>query len=190
MKNLIIYAHPKTSGHAPYLLSRVKKELEKRSWEYEILDLYEMKYDPVLHENEHYTAGGKEVSEENRKIQKQIKNCERIILIYPLWWGDMPAILKGFFDKILTARFAFQYEGGLPKRLLEGKKALVFMTSGESIRKLKLWGNRPKKIIQKDILGFCGVKTEVFQIGRCLKFCEAKQKEISNLVSWVFSKLE
>jgi len=42
-------------------------------------------------------------------IQKKIKNSQEIILIFPIWWGGMPAIMKNFFDTNLTSGFSFKY---------------------------------------------------------------------------------
>jgi len=186
MKFLVIYAHPETSGHCSYLLEKVKNELEAKKLEYEILDLYKAKYDPALHEDEHYTAGFKKVAEENRIIQEKVKESDWLIFIYPLWWGTMPAILKGLFDRILTARFAYKYEGYLPKKLLKGKKSLVFITSGAPVWYFWVTGNRPKRIIKTDILGFCGIRAKVFQIGKCRRFEEEKKKEIAEVVKKAF----
>ena len=69
MKTLIIYAHPKTEGHPPIILEEVKSFLKDFGEDYEIIDLYKIKYDPVLHEEEHYTSG-------NRNISKQNKLCK------------------------------------------------------------------------------------------------------------------
>ncbi|MGM0482905.1 MAG: NAD(P)H-dependent oxidoreductase, partial [Patescibacteria group bacterium] len=68
---LIIYAHPDTDGFNPRILKEVKRVLELNGESYEVLDLYEMDYDPVLKAGELYTAGNKEVSEENKGIQKK-----------------------------------------------------------------------------------------------------------------------
>src|SRR3989344_176765 len=73
MKILIIYAHPSTNGHCSTILKEVQTNLDSRNIEYEIIDLYKIKYDPILHENEHYTAGNFHITKQNREIQEIIK---------------------------------------------------------------------------------------------------------------------
>lgn len=176
-KILIIYAHPDVKGHCKEILAQVKKSLKENNQQFTLIDLYKEKYDPVLKKEELYTAGNRKVSKKNKEIQKKIRQAEKFILIYPNWWNSMPAILKGFFDRVFVSHYAFKYEGKMPKGLLKGKAA-VFMPSGSG--KIISWlflGNRAKKTIKKDILGFCGIKAKVFQIGNAYKLdTEQKQK--------------
>lgn len=181
MKTLIFYAHPDTQGHCSTILARTEKVLAQKGIEYEKFDLYKTGYDPVLHENEHFTAGNRDISPGNVSIQEKISASEKMIFIYPLWWATMPAVLKGFFDKVLTPRFAYRYEGMIPRKLLKEKRALVFITSGSPLWYLWLTGNRPKKLIKKDILGFCGIKAKIVQIGSCRKWKEEKIPKLNNI---------
>ncbi len=182
MKILIVYAHPKTKGHCPKILEKTIEELVARNIPYEVLDLYKMNYDPILREDEHYTSGNRNISAENLSIQKKIIGSNHFIFIYPIWWGAMPAILKGFFDRIITPGFGYRYENVLPKKLLKGKKAIVIMTSGGPIWYSYLRGNRPKKNIKNDILEFCGIKTKVYQIGKCRKLDDEKISKLNKVV--------
>jgi NAD(P)H dehydrogenase (quinone) len=183
MKTLIIYAHPNTPGHCPAIFDEVKSQLKQMNKEFEVLDLYKMKYDPVLHENEHYTCGNREVSKENKEIQEKISNTDKLVFIYPVWWNSMPAIMKGFLDKVFTARYAFAYEGHLiPRKLLKGKKASVFITTGSPpILFHTYFGSRAAKIIKRDSLGFFGIKAKVFYLGNARTLDEGKHKKIEKL---------
>lgn len=76
----------------------------------------------------------------------------------------MPAILKGFFDKILISGFGFKYnKHGIPIKLLKDKKATIITTSGGPKIYYFMFDNRMKKNISKDILGFCGIKIKYYQ---------------------------
>jgi NAD(P)H dehydrogenase (quinone) len=185
MKPLIIFANPNRQGHCSIILKEVQKKFKK----HELLDLYKIKYDPVL-KNEEYSADGiKVISKQIKEIQKKIKRASLLIFIYPNWWGSMPAILQGFFDRVLTRGFAYKFVGNFPVGLLKRKKAIVFTTSGSPNLILKLKGNRAKKLIKKDILGFCGIKTKVYGIGSCKKLTERKEKKISKIVKKAFEKI-
>ena len=184
MSTLIIYAHPKTEGHCSTILKEVQNRLKAKSISYEVLNLYKMKYDPVLHEKEHYTARGKFISKQNTNIQKKILGTTELIFIYPIWWGSMPAILKGFFDRILTPNFAFKFsERGIPIKLLKDKKAKIFVTSGSPKWFFLVTLLRPYKLIQNDILGFCGIKSKVYHIANAKTFDDKKKLETKNIVA-------
>lgn len=196
MENLIIYAHPKTKGHNTFTLEKVKKELEIRGRDYEAIDLYAENYEPVLKEEEHYTSGNRKVSKENKKYQNKIKEASNLIFIYPVWWGSMPAILKGFLDRVLTHGFAYSFKGdyflkklGVPRGLLK-KKAVVFMTAGASRWQFLLAGNAPKSMIKYFTLRFCGIKSKIYQVFNCRELTNKNKSKIMRNVrkglEWLF----
>jgi len=163
MKALIIYAHPKTEGQNSLMFQEIKKNLKKKKISFSIIDLYKDKFNPVLNANEHYTSGNRFISSQVKKYQKKLTDSEYLIFIYPIWWYSMPAIMKGFLDKVLTARFAFKFKNKLPIGLLKNK-AIILCSSGAPAWFYKVKGDSNKKVI-KDTLKFCGVKTSYFLIG-------------------------
>ena len=201
MKTLIVYAHPETNGHGPFTLKIVEEWHKKNQIDYELIDLYKIRYDPVLHEDEHYTSGSTKITEQNKNFQEKIFQTDKLIFIYPVLWGSMPAILKGFFDRVFTAGFAFsfkpapildKYIRGIPIKLLRGKKAAVFLTTGTiKFFCFLVMGNRFKSLIQKDILGFFGIKAKVFHTGRATKFNEKQmdkiRKNVKKAMSYLYS---
>jgi NAD(P)H dehydrogenase (quinone) len=177
MKTLIVYAHPNHESHAKETLRQIEEKLTKNKIPYEIFDLYKMKFNPVLSTEELYEAKTKGPPKEIITIQHKINNSEHLIFVYPIWWNGMPAILKGFIDRVFSRGYAFQYTSGMPQGLLNGKKATVFVSTGS-----KKWitclflGNRFKKNAVKDIFGFCGIKTKVYQVDSA-RALNDKQKE-------------
>jgi|ETNmetMinimDraft_16_1059900.scaffolds.fasta_scaffold81667_2 putative NADPH-quinone reductase len=179
MKPLIVYAHPPGDSHCSMLLDETKKYLNKQKIKYNLIDLYKIKYDPVLHKEEHYTAGGYEITKQNKQFQDLVKNTNKLIFIHPVWWNSTPAILKGFFDKVFTARFAFRFIKpkwspiAIPKPLLKGKKAIVFMSGGTNkLLSLIFTGWRVRKVVQKDTLQFFGIKTKTYLMGSATQMTE------------------
>jgi len=181
MDYLLVYAHPDTGGHCSHILGQLKERFRREDKNFEVLDLYKEKYDCVLHENEHYTRKKNHVSKRNKQIQKMIKSCRHIIFIYPIWWYGAPSILKGFFDKVFTPGFAFRFENGKIVKLLEGKRATVFFTTGGPKIFYFLTGNLPKKNI-KWTLGFAGIRPNVIHFGSCLKFTQYNKDKISRKI--------
>ena len=180
---LIIYAHPNKLGFSGYFLKSIQEKLEKEKIKYEILDLYAMSYDPVLKKEEHYTTGNHKISDQNKEIQEKIKEAKQLIFIYPIWWQNIPAILKGFLDRIFTPRFAFRYVNNFPKGLLKNKKAVIFThTAGPRIFTKLIAGDRGLKVLGKDTLSFCGIKTKGFILSGARKLDEDKKNKINKII--------
>ena len=188
MKKLIIYAHPKEEGHCATVLNEVRDTLIKKNKEFELLDLYRINFDPILTKEEFTTEGHTKATEQNKLIQDKINASDELIFIYPAWWAGMPAILKGFFDRLFTEGFALSFEGKMPKGLLKNKKATVYMTTGGPKFIHFIMGNRYKKLIKKDILEFSGIKTNFIHIDNCRQLDDKKKQEIKNIVSEVMEE--
>ncbi|MDA3898955.1 MAG: NAD(P)H-dependent oxidoreductase [Spirochaetes bacterium] len=186
---LIIYTHPNKEGHCGEILRNVECLLNEKKIQYELLDLYAMNYDPALKPDEHYTSGHYAVSEQNKKIQSLFKNERKFIFIYPTWWNGMPAMLKGFFDRLLIPRFAYSYEKTLPIKLLSGKAAVFSSFGGPRIFGKFLAGDRSLKQVKKDILSFCGIKARCYAIDNAHKLNESQRKKIERIVKKGLSRL-
>ena len=170
MKTLVIYAHPNIpeESHASFTLKEMKAALDKAKIESEVIDLYAINYDPVLKIDEHYASGKTSVSPQNREFQDKIKSSDALVFIYPVWWADTPAILKGFLDRVFTSGFAFSYkEGGL----LKGKKSAVMISAGGDDK-------LPGKLMKEYILEWCGIETKVFQLLNARHLDDERKAEI------------
>lgn len=188
-KYLIVYAHPNHEGHCGYLLKRVLEKLEQNKADREIIDLYAGGYDPILKDGELYSAGHREVSPENLTFQEKIKAADRLLFIYPTWWQNMPAILKGFLDRVFTGGFGFVYKNGLPLGLLKGKKAAAFTSSGGPLLYTRfLTGSSSLKVLLRHTLGFCGMETKGFLIGGARKL-ESNQKKLDSIADKIIKYL-
>lgn len=96
------------------------------------LDLYKEGYNPVHYPHRRDT--------QTIEYQIRIRKVDMVVFFHPVWWGGLPAILKGFIDKVFISGFAFQQEKGLEKGLLN-KKALVVSLGRYSAWKLKYFFN-------------------------------------------------
>lgn len=132
------------------------------------ISLAEISFDPILHK------GYKEIQKlepDLKKTQVDILWADHLIFIYPIWWMNMPAILKGFCDRVFLPGFAFKYEFGIPRGLLKGKTAEIIVSSGgPKIFYQFLAGKIAIKVLKNNILKFCGIKTKrVIIYSRILK---------------------
>ncbi|MBW2998048.1 NAD(P)H-dependent oxidoreductase, partial [Candidatus Woesearchaeota archaeon] len=103
--------------------------------------------------------------------------------IYPTWWNSMPAMLKGFLDKVFTGDYAFKYINGIPRGLLKGKAA-VFTTSGApNIFYFLFLRNISLKLVTKFTLKFCGIKSKGYCLGGAHILNEKNKKRIEKMVN-------
>lgn len=92
--------------------------------------------------------------------QEQLRRAEHVVLFYPLWLGDAPALVKAFLEQLLRPGFAFEYaERGLPRKLLKGRSARVVVTMGMPALFYRLFfGAHSVKILERNILRFVGFR--------------------------------
>jgi NAD(P)H dehydrogenase (quinone) len=160
MKTLIIIAHPSKNSFNASILYEVEMHLTNKGHEVKVCDLYTLKFNPVLEEDNHTNFSQNKITEEIMEEQKKILWAENLVFIYPTWWCGMPAILKGYFDRVFTNGFAFRYEhlkGA--EGLLKGKKCVVFQTTSQTEDYMK-----PNQLISSmetsmdvGILDYCGI---------------------------------
>jgi len=187
---LVIYAHFDRSGHNGEVLRTVEECLGTRKIPYEVLDLYASGFDPILRA-EDVKARGKSAHDATvRALQEKIESERDFVFIYPTWWTNVPAMLKGFYDRVFSAGFAFRYgANGLPVRLLRGRRALVITTTGgpAAYHRIVTLG-RSLRVSTDDVLGFSGFRTRSLLIGNCRGIDEAKRGEIRRRVRRVMDR--
>ncbi|WP_164462102.1 NAD(P)H-dependent oxidoreductase [Bacillus sp. FJAT-42376] len=179
MKTLIIYAHPKLDSFNGAILEKVIAELKILQAEIRVRDLYRIGFQPVLDEDNYsefyQTKAPADVIEE----QSYLLWAEQIIFIFPTWWSGMPAILKGYIDRIFTNGFAFRMVKNGTEGLLKGKKGLIFQTTGQPEQKLK-----PSQLtmametaIDYGIFHICGIETVSHQFLYSVTFSDHETKK-------------
>jgi len=173
---VIIYAHPNQEGHCGEILKQTKKELKKTNTKYEILDLYKENFDPIYSQKDYLNKKGP-INKKIQAIQNLIKKDSKLIFIYPVWWNNMPAILKGFIDKVFTNDWSFTYKNGRPRGLLSGK-ARIFISAGAPSFFIKyVQKGRSYKVLSKDTLRFCGIKSKTGIVGKATSKVTIQKKE-------------
>lgn len=109
MKTLVVVAHPRTESLTSSLTKKIVEGLAHTGHEYEILDLYAEKFNPLLLPIDEPEFGdpNKMYSEEVQREMERIKKHDAIIFVFPVWWHSIPAILKGYIDRVFNNGFAY-----------------------------------------------------------------------------------
>lgn len=126
----IIYTHPYNGSFNHAILETMTNYFDTKNEPYQVIDLYQDNFNPALSpiELKKYSSG--EVTDPLvSKYQKIIMSSDELIFIFPIWWHNLPAMLKGFLDKTMLANFAYNEENGWTGLLNNIKKSTVITTS-------------------------------------------------------------
>lgn len=113
---------------------------------------------PWLRSQQEFEAG--ELPESLLPARDAIVRAKHLVIVFPLWLGTMPAILKAFFEQIMRPGIAFAYrERGFPKRLLAGRSARIVVTMGMPAFLYRWYfGGHGLRGLERSILRFTGIK--------------------------------
>ena len=162
MEISVILAHPypESFNHAVY--QTVLDTLKKNRHQIHAHNLYEEKFNPLLEGSE--LATGETSDALVLQHRQEIKKAHGIIVIHPNWWGQPPAILKGWIDRVLRSGVAYQFEegddgSGVPEGLLVAETVLVFNTSNTPLeREIQVFGDPLERIWKDCVFDFCGIE--------------------------------
>ncbi len=159
----VILGHPTPQSFNHAIADAALETLQKHGYRVVFHDLYAERFDPLL-----WTEEIPEDAALTPAIAQhcaEIARAEGIVIVHPNWWGQPPAILKGWIDRVLRPGVAYRFlEGdsgsGVPQGLLRARAALVFNTSNTPReRELRVFGDPLETLWKNCILDLCGVKT-------------------------------
>jgi len=160
MQHLVIICHPKRRSFIQLLASTYVASLKSQGHTVTVRDLYRARFDPVLGEGELVGAEKRRVPAAIQREQRHLADAGAIALFFPLWWAFMPAMMKGYIDRVLTPGFAYDIDVDGMVPLLSGKKALIFTSSGADmayLRRSKQW-QAMRQLEKNHILSLCGIE--------------------------------
>jgi NAD(P)H dehydrogenase (quinone) len=158
---LVILAHPNNRSLNHAIANSAIDALKDKGHEVIFHDLYKEKFDPLLSFEEIPESG--EIDGVVRKHCEELRDADGLVFVHPNWWGQPPAILKGWIDRVIRPGVAYRFDEGdsgegVPCGLLSGKKALVFNTSNTpDEREKKVFGDPLEKIWKNCIFDLCGI---------------------------------
>ncbi|OGB21349.1 MAG: NADPH:quinone reductase [Burkholderiales bacterium RIFCSPLOWO2_02_FULL_57_36] len=157
-KILVVLGHPSSDSYCGSLADTYAEAARQAGTEVRKIHLGELDFDPVLHEG--YTRI-QALEPDLVAAQEAFAWAEHLVFVYPIWWGAMPALMKGFIDRIFLPGFAFKYRpnSSLWDKLLAGRSAHLLVTMDAPPWYFK-WINRMPghNQMKKTILEFSGIK--------------------------------
>ncbi|MGE7825323.1 NAD(P)H-dependent oxidoreductase [Paenibacillus sp. NPDC093718] len=156
-KVLIIQGNPIANSYGSQLAEVYARGAAESGAEVRELVLAEMEFDLNLSGG---YKGEQPLEPDLQKAQELISWADHLVFVYPNWWGGMPALLKGFIDRVFLPGFAFKYRRNspLPEQLLKGKTARLIVTMDSPYVYYRFYLGQPgHQMMKHSILKFCGV---------------------------------
>jgi NAD(P)H dehydrogenase (quinone) len=161
MKASVILAHPNQRSFNHAIAATAADALKQDGHDVRFHDLHVERFDPILPTCEF--AKDALVPPEIDRHCAEIREADAIIIVHPNWWGQPPAILKGWVDRVIRPGVAYEFleddQGdGVPNGLLQAKAAVVFNTSNTTAdRETHVFGDPLESTWKHCIFGLCGV---------------------------------
>ena len=138
MNYLIIYAHPNPGSFNHAIMETITEELRHNGKGVKIRDLYQMGFNSVLKSEDFANMQRGSVAQDVKEEQELIRSAEVMIFVYPLWWAGMPAMLKGYIDRVFSEGFAYRISDTGIAGLLTGKKVFRTLAHGRTLTRIVL----------------------------------------------------
>jgi NAD(P)H dehydrogenase (quinone) len=137
MKHLVVVAHPVPTSFTMGLARAYTAELENLGHDVQMRDLYRLGFDPVLAAHELAPAGADhQPGADVVAAQDDLRTADALTVVYPLWWMSMPAMMKGYIDRVFARGFAYESRRGVVHGLLSGRKCVLVTISGAPLSAL------------------------------------------------------
>uniref|UniRef100_A0A8C3W9X5 Ribosyldihydronicotinamide dehydrogenase [quinone] n=1 Tax=Catagonus wagneri TaxID=51154 RepID=A0A8C3W9X5_9CETA len=204
-KVLIVYAHQEPGSFSGSLKDVAVAELSRQGCRVTVSDLYAMDFEPRATRkditgalsNPGFFSYGMEAYEAYRKKalssdiveeQKKLQEADLVIFQFPLYWCSVPAILKGWMDRVLCQGFAFDLPGFFDDGFLKGKLAILSLTTGGTAEMYSETGDRGDFRyflwpLQHGTLHFCGFRVLAPQISFGPE-CASEEERRGMVAAW------
>jgi putative NADPH-quinone reductase len=159
MRPLILYCHPDPGSFSAAVRDTIIHHLAQRGTEYRLIDLYAEGFDPVMCATDlaHYADTTRNRSALSHHAEA-LAWCDALIFVYPTWWQGLPAMLKGWLDRVLLPGIAFDLptDGGALRPGLRHIRAMgVFTTFGGGRLPSLIAGQPGRRQLQRAVGMLC-----------------------------------
>lgn len=174
---LLIQGNPNPDSLCASLASAYEQGVKENNGEIQTLHLHKLNFSPNLNYGYQQRT---ELEPDLIKAQELITWAEHLVFIYPVWWGNMPAILKGFFDRVFLPGFAFRYRENSVwwDKLLTGRTARQIVTLGmPNWYYWLIYGAPSHRAVKQLTLNFSGIKPVRTTVFSPVRQSKDKQRE-------------
>jgi NAD(P)H dehydrogenase (quinone) len=138
----VLFAHPSTASFCSSVLEAFARGLQDAGHSYEVGDLYRMGFRSEMDVEQYHREVGRDpdapIPYDVRKEQEKIDGADALAFVYPVWWSDCPAKLKGWFDRVFTYGYAYFYDEAEQRYTrIQMQKAIVICSAGHTTEHLE-----------------------------------------------------
>ena len=178
-RHLIIKALHRDESFLSEGTERLIRALITNNEEVEVRDLYNLAFNPILTASDFEAVKSGRTPEDILIEQHHISNSDFIWIVFPIWWASMPAILKGYIDRVFLSGFAYQMEGDYPKGLLTDKDVIILNSMGMSNEDYKNEGmfKALELTMDKGVFEFSGMKVLAHKYFSSIMSADTERRE-------------
>lgn len=176
-KIMIVVGHPQGSTFCGALAKAYQEGAEAGGHTVQFFDLSAMTFDPILREG---YRREQPLEPDLRAAYDTLALCDHLVLVFPLWCGDMPALLKGFIERVLQPDLIARAdtENEMNWSLFSNKSARIVMTMGMPVSIYRYWyRGHALKLLTRNILHFIGIKPVRHTLYGMLGTSKSEQRE-------------
>ena len=157
MNLFVLVGHQKTGSFCHAIAATAVEELQAAGHQVVYHDLYQEQFDPVLPHEE--IPKDAELDPAVRRHLDEVVAADGYLIVHPNWWGQPPAMLKGWIDRVLRQGYCYEFGPEGVIGLLKGRRALVLTTSNTPRdAELELFGDPLENLWKACVFNFCGVE--------------------------------
>ncbi|MFG2292532.1 NAD(P)H oxidoreductase [Streptomyces sp. NPDC048603] len=157
---LLVVAHPRPDSLTAALAGRARDRLAAAGHEVDVLDLHAEDFDPRMTpaDEPDWADPGKTYSPEVRAHMARLDAADTVVVVFPVWWFGLPAILKGWIDRVWNHGFA--YGDGSGSSRLGGKRLLWLGVAayGAEPFAARGWEETVSRLLRTGIAAYCGIE--------------------------------
>lgn len=152
MPTLVIDGHPNPDS----LSAAIAAGYARAHGDATLLAIRDLDFDPVLRLG---YRGEQALEPDLAAAQRAIERADHVVVVVPVWWGSIPALAKGFFDRAFLPRWAFRYRAnGLVEGLLAGRSGRVIVTTDSPLWYLRAVGDTTVRAVRDRTMRFSGIR--------------------------------
>jgi len=160
MHVLNVFCHPNRDTVGGAVLDRVVEGVTAAGHTSEVADRYRESFNPVMSERDMEQFQGVAMTDDVLAEQARIERCDALCFVFPIWWYGMPAMMKGWLDRVWSAGWAYHWEHDPEGSLLRPRPCTLLVPTGSSQALMDEWGYDKEidHLWRYGVLGYCGVE--------------------------------
>ncbi len=193
VKHLIVYCHPNSNSLSAAYKDEVVRITERTCHDVIVRDLYNIRFCPTLSIQDLMAFQNGDIPDDLKVERDYISWADLITFIYPVWWTGLPAMVKGYIDRVFAYGFAYaQNEKGQIKKLLTGKKVVILNNMSQPFDYYKKIGmiDSMKQTCDNGIFSFCGMEVVEHRFfGNVLVVSEEERRKNIDMLKQVYREV-